>query len=73
MTVEQLRESIGLKPGQLLTSAGGLTGDILAIEGDNVVIGVLESGRQVKCHITNFITREQAVKLGYCGKGESHV
>ncbi len=54
--LEQLRQDLGLKPGELLENEDGLTADILHVEGDIVTLGVLS---QMKCIE---VSRSQLVK-----------
>jgi hypothetical protein len=55
MTTDELKAKLGLRPDQLLRSEDGFLGDILAVEGELVVIGILATGRTEKIPIKNII------------------
>lgn len=54
--LEQLRQDLGLKPGQLLESKGGLLADILHVEGDIVTLGILSKRKPIT------VKRSQLIK-----------
>lgn len=55
MNVKELRDKLGLKDGQLLRNEAGELADILAINGDMVLLGVLSKAKPIEVPISNFL------------------
>lgn len=54
-TVAELREYLGMEPGQLLENSNGAVADILAVDGDDVVLGVLHQSQPIRVPLINLL------------------
>lgn len=48
MTTDELRKSLGMGPNELLTNSSGAVADILAIDGEHVILGVIATGQEIR-------------------------
>lgn len=53
LTVKDLKKRLGLKPGKLLTNSDGEQADILEIDGDHVLLGVLTRKYVIRVPLEN--------------------
>ena len=63
MSVEEVRKKMGLSPGQLLRNPSGFTGDLLTVEGEFAIIGVLETGKTQKVPLSKLLTAEKGKSI----------
>ncbi len=57
MTTEELRKSLGLKEGQLLTNAQGMKADILAVKDGQVLLGILHLAKPQWVPLKNILAK----------------
>jgi hypothetical protein len=48
MTLQEVKEQLGLKPGELLQNLRGQVADLLEVQGENAVLGVLDTGKTIQ-------------------------
>lgn len=53
--LQELRQKLGMKEGQLLRNSNGELGDLLEVDGDEVIIGILGRDQPVRVPIKNII------------------
>lgn len=64
MTIEKLREELGLAPNQLLTNSAGQTADLLSCDETHASLGVLDTGRIIRVPLVQLCpSMEEAEKV----------
>lgn len=63
MTLPELRLSLGMKENSLLISEDGTLGDLLGIDGEDAIIGILASGKIIKVHLDQLKPNKQKTEV----------
>ncbi len=61
MNLQELKDKLGMTPGDLLTSTSGREGDLLDVQGDFAIVGVIATGEVLAVPIWKICqSREEA-------------